>query len=298
MRPSERIHTGHRHAVYQHNREDWEKDVKKHTVIGLLLLLSLSVPWARAETITIPGTGACEVVLGELAAAFNSAGPGREVIVAPSTGSGGGISAVLKGEADLARVARPLKQAEIDQGLTYLVFAKDAVIFAVGSKVSVRELTRSQLVNIFSGNLKNWTEAGGGPAPIRLLVREPQDSSLVIIKEHIQPFDTLSFDESAKLLYHDHEMVQMLKKHATAIGWLTRSSLSADSADIHAVALDGIAPTADNILGGRYPLVAAYAFVYRESRLQELARQFIAFVFSEPGRRLLQSRGILPVDKR
>jgi phosphate transport system substrate-binding protein len=113
------------------------------------------------ETLTIPGTGACEPVLADLAAAFNRGNPGEQVTVPPSTGSGGGISSVLKEEASLARVARRLKTEEEKQGLVSIVFARDVVAFVVGREVKLSNLSSNQLEAIFSGKIDNWKAFGG-----------------------------------------------------------------------------------------------------------------------------------------
>lgn len=65
----------------------------------LWVLILFAAPPAWGETLSIPGTGACEPILADLAAAFNKAHPGDQVVVPRSSGSGGGIQAVLKGEA-------------------------------------------------------------------------------------------------------------------------------------------------------------------------------------------------------
>ena len=96
------------------------KGFYRECVMFLLLIAVLIIPATPVfgENFDIPGTGACEPILTELARSFNEANPGDNVTVPPSTGSGGGITAVLKGQSRLARVARPLKEAELQQGLS------------------------------------------------------------------------------------------------------------------------------------------------------------------------------------
>lgn len=257
----------------------------------LLLLLSLS--WAGSafpSPLEVPGTGACEAVLGKLAAAFNARHPGYAVAVPPSTGSGGGIRAVMEGEAALARVARPLEAGEAGAGLRYRAFARDAVVFAVGRDVTVESLTWEELAAIFSGRIKSWDEVGGPRAPIRLLLREEGDSSLREIRRQVREFREISFDKGAKVLYHDREMVEMLTKYRTAIGWLTLSSL--EGTGLRPLSLNGVAPTARNVASGRYWLTSEYAFVYREERLAGAVRAFVDFTLYGPGRRILEDSGL------
>lgn len=265
-----------------------------HLVVAFLFLVSP----ASAETLEIPGTGAVQILLNKLAAEFNQSNPEDNIVIPPSVGSSGGIRLVGEGKNILGRVARPIKAEEEKYDLKYQVFAKDPVLFAVSRKIGVKSLTREQLIEIYSGKIMNWQEVGGKDYPIRLLVREPDDSSFLIIKEQIPAFRTVEFPEQAKFLYHDSEMVEMLQKYSTVIGWLTGSSLNAISGTVVGLALDGVEPTAENVLAGRYPLSGDYAFVYKEKHLTSLARRFIEFLSSEQANRIFDNEGVIPVKNR
>ncbi len=263
-----------------------------------VLFLFFCTASAKAETLEIPGTGAAEILLNKLALEFNKSNQDNKVVIPPSVGSSGGIRLVGEGKNILGRVARPLKDEEKKYGLTYLIFAKDPVLFAVNSKVGIHNLSRIQLINIYKGRVRNWQEVGGNDYPIRLLVREPDDSSFLIIKKHISAFRDIEFPQQAKYLYHDSEMVEMLQKYSTVIGWLTGSSLNTISSKVTGLALDGIEPTAENILSGRYPLSGDYAMVFKEEQLSSLARKFIDFLFSEEAVRVFNAEGVIPVSNR
>lgn len=255
----------------------------------------ITVPNIAGEILEIPGTGASEILLKKLAVAFNEVHSGDVIKVPPSVGSRGGIRLVGEGSNIVGRVARVIKDEEKKYGLTYWVFAKDPVVFAVSRKVGVDNLTKQQLLDLYSGTVKNWQDVGGQNARVRLLIREPDDSSFLIIKEHIPAFKDVRFPVNAKSVYHDYEMVEMLQKYSTVIGWLTGSSLNTISQKVTSVAVDGIDPTAENILNGRYPLVSDYALVFKDDRLNPLARRFLHFLSSEEAARILENEGVIPV---
>ena len=273
------------------------KKLKIATTLAAIFLL-LCISPVKAETLEIPGTGAVEILLTKLAVEFNTLNQGNRVVVPPSVGSSGGIRLVGEGDDILGRVARPLKEDEKKYGLTYLVFAKDPVLFALNRKIGIQGLTRDQLINVFSGKVNNWQELGGKDYPVRLLVREPDDSSFLIIKEHISAFQKINFPERSKFLYHDNEMMEMLQKYSTVIGWLTGSSLNTISQDVIGLALDGVEPTAENIINGSYPLSGDYALVFKEEKLTPLARNFIDFLSSKEAVQILQAEGVIPVGTR
>jgi phosphate transport system substrate-binding protein len=251
-------------------------------------------PGERDTRLVIPGTGACEEILKYAAARFNRLNSGLTVGVPISSGSSGGIRAVGQGEAALARVARQIKQDEAPYGLSYQVFAKDAVVFAVGDDVTVTDLSAAQLADIFSGKIENWRDVGGPDAPIRVLYREEGDSSLSVIRQYLTPFRGLEFTKRAKCAYHDHEMTGLLSKYPTSIGFLTNSTARAPGNEIRTIMVDGVAPTVEHVLSGAYPFVCQYALVYKEKEVNPLAQAFIQFIFSDAGRQVFIEHHVVP----
>lgn len=269
--------------------------------LALVLICAVTLAYsssAIAETLEIPGTGACEAILNELASAFNQQNPKDRIVIPPSIGSGGGIRLVGTGENNVGRVARPIKTEEMKYDLSYLAFAIDPVIFAVGKGVSVNNLTQSRLVDIFSGRIRNWKDVGGKDAPIRVLVREPGDSSLDVIIVNIPDFTKIVFDDTAKILYHDHEMIEMLNKYKMSVGWVTLSTVTTSKNSMRPIAIDDVFPSRENILTGKYRIIGRYALVYKEKQLSPLARKFIDFIFSDSGRGILEKSGLIPIKKR
>jgi phosphate transport system substrate-binding protein len=262
------------------------------------LVVSFQPRPLAAAVLEIPGTGACEVLLRELAAVFNQRHPGIEVVVPPSIGTVGGMRLISSGQAVMVRVARPLTAAEKGLGLTYLAFSRDPVVFVVGAKVPLRSITTSQLVDIYTGKLKSWQELGGPPALIRPLVRQPGDSSLLIIQKHLAPFRQITFSPTAKVLYTDPDMLTALQKYSSSIGWATLSSLTGAATPLHPLALDGLAPSPENVQSQQYRLIEEYALVFKEKRLPAPAREFLDFLFSQEGQAVIRQLGAIPVTKK
>lgn len=267
------------------------------TALLLAMFLSFSPAPAWTHSLTIPGTGACEVLLGAVAAAFTKKHPNHTVIVPPSIGTVGGMRLVISDQAVLVRIARPLTEEEKAQGLTYLPFARDMVIFTVGAKVPIRSLSTAQLADVFAGKIDTWQELGGPIFPIRVLLRQPGDSSLRVIQKHLEAFRHITFPPTSKVLYTDPDMLATLQKYTYSIGYITYSSLKGAKTPIYPLALDGIAPTPENAQSKKYKLIEEYALVFKEHRLNDLAKSFLAFLFSQDGRAVMQHYGVIPVPK-
>ena len=270
-----------------------------HTFVLLVaVIIFLADTTVFAKQLVIPGTGANEVILQVLAASFNAENPQHEIVIPPSVGSGGGIRFVGTGKNILGRVARPLKDDELQYDLEYLIFAKDMVVFAVGPKVGVENLSSQQLAEVFSGKVENWQQVGGNDERVRLLIREQEDSSLQIIRQKLESFKNITFSERAKVLFHDYEMVNALNKYNTTIGWLTNSSMKEVNSSVRPIAIDNIAPNQENVYDGQYVLSGEYALVYKKRNLDQLARKFLDFIFSKKGSRILVDNGLIPVNQQ
>lgn len=260
-------------------------------------ILFVLPPGSNAATLTIPGTGACEAVLRSVATAYERTHPLAKVVIPPSVHSGGGIRQVLSGDAVLARVSRPLTPEEAGGKLVCRVFARDAVVFAVGYGVRARNFTIRQIADIFSGKTERWDDLDAGKGTIRVLLREEGDASLKAIKARYPEMRDLRFTNQGKILYHDGEMVDMLQKYRNSIGFATMSSLGAASAAVAPISINGIAPTKESISAGRYPVLIEFALVYREGALPPEAREFVEFLYSRPGRTVLSEHGLSPIER-
>lgn len=250
---------------------------------------------AQTAGLVIPGTGDWEAVLRQLADAYGRAHPGQNVEVPPSTGSSGGIRSVLNNSAMVGRVARSPRPEQLRAGIKYHPVARDAVVFAVGERVELKALGANELAAVFAGRITDWRELGGKPAPIRVLVREPSDSVHQIIAGRLGPFRNLALTDQAKMVVKTAEMLELLGRYRTSIGWITQSALALTHSGAQAIALDGVAPTVDNLGSGKYPLWIDYAFIYREERLDRTALDFLAFVGSEEGRAIIRRAGLAPL---
>lgn len=260
------------------------------------VLCAAAVP-ARGEVMEIPGSGSPEFVLRQLAEGFNKLDPNHQVLIPHSARSVGGIRAVRRNEAVIARVSRR-PTGEEAKGLRYLPFVRDAVVFAVGSDVNVRSLTVPQAAEIFSGRIVNWRELGGADAPIRVIVRSEDEAILQILRRQLEPFSTLNFTNQAKVAYHASEAIELLDRFDAGIAFVARSTLRTAKTGLRAVSLEDVAPDNDNIGSARYPLLIDYGFIYKEDRLTDTARRFLEFIFSEPGRRIILNHGLVPLPRQ
>ena len=264
-----------------------------HAVLMFLVGATAALS-AVAEELVVPGSGNPEFILGQLASAFNQQQSMHRVTVPTSTGTAGALRDIAAGTASLARVGRPLKEAEVKGGVVYLALGRDPVVFAGGAKVSVRSLTQAQIVAAYEGRITDWRELGGTPGPIRAIGRESADASRQAINRQIKSFESITFGENVKAVHLDPQVIELLDRYPTSLGFLNASALAACRTKIVRLALDGVEPTPQNLANGRYPLWLEFGLIYKADGLTAAGKAFIQFIKSPAGERILRGHGVLP----
>jgi phosphate transport system substrate-binding protein len=105
-----------------------------------------------------------------------------------STGDDTAFQALLEGSANIGMSSRRITQDEAralrDAGAGSMVSPDQERIIAVDSMVvvthasnTVEQLTKEQLIGIFSGEITNWTEVGGVDRPINVIAQQANSAS-------------------------------------------------------------------------------------------------------------------------
>jgi phosphate transport system substrate-binding protein len=77
-----------------------------------------------------------------------------------------------------------------------------------------------------------------------------------------------------------------------AIGYISLGLVDIGEKPVKPLCLNGVAPTYDNARNGSYDLTRPFLLVMREAP-SGLAEDFIDFVLSEAGRRILRHEGLI-----
>src|SRR4051812_34372224 len=174
---------------------------------------------AYAGDLAVVGTGDGIDLLRALGAAYMAEHPETNVIVPPSVGSGGGIAAVNSDKEVLARVARPLSDSEKDAGLVATPIFRLPSAFFVHPSSGVTKLTYQQLADVYAGKVMNWKDVGGADLRIRIVRREDQDSTLLVLRQSMPGWKDLVITEKSKTAVTTQECSNTVKEVEGAIGF-------------------------------------------------------------------------------
>ena len=245
---------------------------------------------AHADAIVVAGTGASQKLFREVAAAFEKSHAECQASVPDSVGSRGGIRQLLAGQADLARVSRPLKDKELAQGLVYTEVAETQVVFAVHPSVKdVQSLTTAQVNDIYAGRIRNWKEVGGPDHAIYPLIRDGGTTLRTLIK-HVPDFEKIP--AAAKPTFSSLETKDLLLEHPYTLGALPMTIIV--GLPLKTIAIEGVSTGQALVASPAIPLHLGIA--YKEP-LAGCAARFVQFFDTDAAHKIINENHSIPVDK-
>ena len=257
--------------------------------------ICLHASWA-GERIVVGGSGSPIPLTQEMAKAFLAKNPGHEIEVLPrSIGEAGGIAALGEGRIQVGIIARAPEPGEGTPDMRFRLYAKVPAVVAVnGAVTGVQSLTEQQILSIYAGRITNWKQVGGPDARIQVLTRNEADMNKRAWRLHLKGFKELQETKDAVMLYKAHEMVGGLLNQMHSIGFTDSIGVLEGKGQLRTLRVNGIAPTAENVVSGKYWIVKEfYNATKREPPM--LAKRFVEFIFSIGGQELITAFGAVPV---
>ena len=244
----------------------------------VFMIFFIAYPLSAGRVLVVPGTGDSQNLLREVAKAMEKELDGDRIEIPETIGSGGGIKAVMAGKAEIARVARPLKEKEVHYGLSCKLFARSPIVFVVNPSVKgIDNIRIHDLINIYSGATGDWSGLSDTRGKIYPVTRQPGDSCLTVIDKNIPGFSD-SINPKVKIIYSTPDNLDTLKEHKNTIGFLPLAM--AENSGLKILKIEGVYPSPENVKSGKYRLTVPLGIVY-----------------SDKGREIILKNGAIPVNK-
>jgi phosphate transport system substrate-binding protein len=137
----------------------------------------------------------------------------------------------------------------------------------------VKNLTRAQLRDVFSGAITNWKQAGGSEQKVVVVNRPRTSGTRAVFAKVIMGATPIA--ESGLVQDATGTAVSVVKQTPGAVSYVALSGITGGGVTI--VSVDGVAPSEATITSGRYPIWSyEHMFTYGEAKGEPAA--FIAFV--------------------
>lgn len=248
-------------------------------------------PKELSGTISLAGSTSMEKVATALQEAFMEANQ-KVTVQVEFSGSGAGIESLIAGSVDIGNSSRSLKDSEKEQGAVENVVAIDGIAVIVDKANTLTNLTKEQLVSIYTGQVTNWSELGGADQPIVVIGREAGSGTRGAFEELLEIADMCAY---ASELSSTGAVMAKVGTTPGAIGYV---SLDVVDDSVTAVSFEGVAPTVENIKAGEYALSRPFvmATMGEISEQSELVQAWFAFIASDEGKSIIQSVGLIVND--
>lgn len=239
-------------------------------------------------TITLAGSTSMEKLCEAMSEKFMEENKGVTVTV-EYTGSGAGLEALAAGSVNIGNSSRHLKSSETANGSVENVVAIDGIAVIIDKKNTVSNISAEDLTKIYKGEIKNWKELGGKDEAIVVIGRESGSGTRDAFEELLKVKDACKYAQEL-----DSTGAVLAKTAATegAIGYV---SLDVVDSTVTAVSINGVAPTEEKILEGKYLLSRPFVMATKGeiSAQNDLVKAWFDFIKSETGKSIIKKVGLI-----
>ncbi|MTI82210.1 MAG: phosphate ABC transporter substrate-binding protein [Firmicutes bacterium] len=233
-------------------------------------------------TITVAGSTSVQPLSEELAAAFMEKHSGVTIHV-QGGGSSAGVKAALEGAADIGAASRNLKESEQGKGLVEHKIAIDGIaVVSNAENTAVESMTIEEVRKVMSGEITNWSELGGDDAKINVVSREEGSGTRGAFTDMVMEYKVDGEKKEAELVADaaiqssNGAVRTTVAGDKYAFGYLSLGYLD-DS--INPIKIDGVEPTSENIVAGKYGVARPFLYL-TNGEPEGVAKEYIDFIFT------------------
>ena len=182
----------------------------------------------------------------------------------------------------------------------YTQIGWEAFVFFVHKDNPISSLTVEQLKGIYSGEITNWRELGGNDEKIIPFQRDEGSGSQSMMIRFMG--DTPLMEAETKTIQGMGAVVEQVvdyQSRAGSIGYSFRYYLEGivQNPEVKMIAVEGVAPTAENIQNNTYPIITpVYAMTYENNPNPNVAR-LVEWILSEEGQYIIEQTGYVGMKK-
>ena len=206
-------------------------------------------------------------------------------------GSSAGITNAITGVSEIGMSSRDLKEEEVAEGIEEIAIAYDGIVVVTHPSNTVQDITMAQLKQIFTGNITNWKELGGEDLEIVVVSREDGSGSRDAFQE-IVDYGSGELIKNAIIASGNGNIKTTVATNKHAVGFISFEYIDES---ITPLKIDGVEPTAKNVLDGQYKLSRPFLFVYKN--LTDNGQHFIDYIMSDAGQEIVAETGAIPANQ-
>ena len=189
---------------------------------------------------------------------------------------------------------------EQDTTFVYTPVGTEAFVFFVHKDNPIDNLTTEQIKGIYSGEITNWKQVGGKNEEIAAFQRNEGSGSQSMLQRFMgdTPIMEAPTEMVNTMMSGIIEQVSSYRSKSNSIGFSFRYYVEGiiQNPDIKVLSVDGVAPTAENIRNGSYPIVTPMYAVTYEENTNENVDLLLQWILSEEGQYIIEETGYVGVS--
>jgi len=262
--------------------------------IPVLALGYFLIPKSNAQTrYLVTGSSTIAPILQKVAEGLAAEDASLRIDV-ETGGSGRGIQDAQSKQSDLGMASRDLKPEE-SANVVVRPIAFDGIAMIVHETNPVKNLSKQQVIDMYTGKLTDWKDVGGAPGEIYLVSKAEGRATLTVFLEH---FKLKSSEIPADAIVGDNAQgVRLVTGNPAAIAYVSiGEALSAvqRGEDLHLVGLDGVEATELTVANGTYPLRRNLNLLF-PGTVDPIGERILEYLASPKGSAILTELGFTPI---
>ncbi|MDD6431829.1 MAG: phosphate ABC transporter substrate-binding protein [Lactobacillaceae bacterium] len=250
-------------------------------VITAAIIVGLGIGWIAAKKqpplskVTVVGSSALQPLTEAVTKEYRTVSPQTSITV-QGGGSGTGLSQVQAGAVSIGSSDIFAEQKDgIDvQKLQDHIVAVSGIVPIVNRDLGIKNLSLTQLRQIYTGKVTNWQQLGGPNLPITVINRAAGSGTRVAFEQVI-----LKGQQAVNAQEQDSNgtVKEIVARTPGAISYISAAYLSPQ---VQPLKIAGVAATAKNITTNRWPLWS-YEHMYTQQKPTKATREFINYMQSK-----------------
>ncbi len=265
-------------------------------LIAIAAAFAATASFAGADALVIKGSDTLGAKLvPQLAEAFKAENPGTTFNIA-AEGSSTGFAALIDQTANIGMASRRAKPTEISAAqakgldLRPTIVAWDGIAVVVNAANPIKNLTKKQVEQIFTGEITDWSAVGGKPGKISIYTRNTASGTYADFKE--LAMSKKDYAGSAQKMAGNEQIVSEVAKNPAGIGYVGLAYTQAPGIKVSPI--EGKTPTQADVRDKSYPY-SRPTFYYTNGAPAGATKAFVDYTLSAKGQKIVEQVGFVPV---
>jgi phosphate transport system substrate-binding protein len=241
--------------------------------------------------ITVTGASTIAPLMADIAKAHDARNPNVRTDV-QAGGTSRAFTDVRQGSAQIGMVSRALYDDEKD--FDRVLLGRDGIAMVVHKSNPLQKLTKAQVIDIYTGKTRNWSELGGPNLPITVVSKAEGRSTLEVFTGYFGvPYRSI---KAHSIVGDNQQEITTIAGNRGAIGYVSIGSAEYEQkrgSPIKLLQLDNFIPSAQTVADGSYPISRELNLIYRKPLARE-ALSLLEYARSAEAKKLVTDHFFIP----